>query len=141
MLCLVREKVRPARLGVGVSAKKFARRTQNGPKSAFFGVLGELFRGEPEKAGCWESFVAVLWSCAFPAARWCHESRQSRGAYRNSHAIPREHHAGVCQFVMLRHLCCGIACEIGGGAPWWGEVGCWCVTFFALLGLVVVEAV
>ena len=69
LLCLVREKVRPARLGVGVSAKKFARRTQNGPKSAFFGVLGELFRGEPEKAGCWESFVAVLWSCVFQAAR------------------------------------------------------------------------
>jgi len=138
-----------------VSAKKFARRTQNGPKSAFSGVLGELFRGsavgggllgelfrgEPEKAGCWESFVAVLWSCAFPAARWCHESRQSRGAYRNSHAIPREHHAGVCQFVMLRHLCCGIACGIGGGERWWGEAGCWCVTFFALLGLVVVGAV
>ena len=79
MLCLVREKVRPARLGVGVSAKKFARRTQNGPKSAFFGVLGELFRGEPEKAGCWASFVAVLWSGVFLAARWCREGRRSRG--------------------------------------------------------------
>ena len=89
----MREKVRPARLGVGVSAKKFARRTRNGPKSAFFGVLGELFRGsavggavlgelfrgEPEKAGCWASFVAVLWSCVFLAARWCREGRRSRG--------------------------------------------------------------
>ena len=28
-----------------------------------------------------------------------------------------------------------------GRARYWGEVGCWCVTFFALLGLVVVEAV
>ena len=28
-----------------------------------------------------------------------------------------------------------------GGERWWGEVGCWCVTFFSLLGLVVVEAV
>ena len=32
-------------LVAGVSAKKFALRAQNGPKSAFYGVLGELFRG------------------------------------------------------------------------------------------------
>ena len=32
-------------LVVGVSAKKFALRAQNGPKSAFYGVLGEVFRG------------------------------------------------------------------------------------------------
>ena len=31
-------------LMVGVSAKKFALRTNNGPKLAFCGVLGELFR-------------------------------------------------------------------------------------------------
>ena len=30
---------------VGVSAKKFALRAQNGPNSAFYGALGELFRG------------------------------------------------------------------------------------------------
>ena len=30
---------------VGVSAKKFALRAQNGPKWAFYGVLGEVFRG------------------------------------------------------------------------------------------------
>ena len=41
---LVREKVRPARPDVGASAKKFAQRTKNGPKSAFSGVLGEVFR-------------------------------------------------------------------------------------------------
>ena len=55
----VREKVRPARPGVGVSAKKFALRglmvgasakklalrTKNGPKLVFSGVPGELFRG------------------------------------------------------------------------------------------------
>ena len=44
-LRLVREKVRPAWPVVGVSAKKFAQRTKNGPKSAFYGVLGEFFRG------------------------------------------------------------------------------------------------
>ena len=32
-----------------------------------------------------------------------------------SHAIPCEHRAGLCQFIMSRHLCFGIACEIGGG--------------------------
>ena len=30
---------------VGVSAKKFALHAQNTPKSAFYGVLGEFFRG------------------------------------------------------------------------------------------------
>ena len=44
-LCLVREKVRPARLDVCVSAKKFALQTQNGRKTLFSGALGELFRG------------------------------------------------------------------------------------------------
>ena len=42
----MREKVRPARPDVGVSAKKFALRAQNGPKWAFYGVPGELFRGD-----------------------------------------------------------------------------------------------
>ena len=32
-------------LVVGVSAKKFAQRTKNGPQSAFCGVLGEIIRG------------------------------------------------------------------------------------------------
>jgi len=41
----VREKVRPARPGVGASAKKFALQAQNGRKTLFSGALGELFRG------------------------------------------------------------------------------------------------
>ena len=32
-------------LMVGVSAKKFAQRAQNGPNSAFLHLLGEFFRG------------------------------------------------------------------------------------------------
>ena len=39
------EKVRPARPGMGVSAKKFALQAQNRRKMLFSGVLGELFRG------------------------------------------------------------------------------------------------
>ena len=48
---LVREKVLPAWSDVGVSAKKFAQRTKNGPKSAFSGVLGEFFRGNAAGGG------------------------------------------------------------------------------------------
>ena len=57
---------------VGVSAKKFAQRTKNGPQSAFYGVLGEFFRGNAGGSpvlgelfrwlsggeGCWVNFVA-----------------------------------------------------------------------------------
>ena len=38
-------------LMVCVSAKKFALRTKNGPKSAVYGVLGELFRANWPCAG------------------------------------------------------------------------------------------
>ncbi|MBS7071581.1 MAG: hypothetical protein KH092_04690 [Actinomyces sp.] len=38
-------------LMVGVSAKKFAQRRKNGPKLAFCGVLGELFRGNAAGRG------------------------------------------------------------------------------------------
>ena len=48
---LVREKVRPTWPDVCVSAKKFALRTQNTPKSAFSGVLGEFFRANRPCAG------------------------------------------------------------------------------------------
>ena len=42
--CLCAKKFALLGLMVGVSAKKFAQRTKNGPKSAVYGVLGELFR-------------------------------------------------------------------------------------------------
>jgi len=41
-----RELFRPARPGVGASAKKFALQAQNGRKTLFSGVLGEFFRGD-----------------------------------------------------------------------------------------------
>ena len=46
---LVREKVRPARSDVGVSAKKFALRAYIGPNLAFSGLLGEFFRGSASR--------------------------------------------------------------------------------------------
>ena len=50
-LCPVREKVRPARPDVCVSAKKFAPHAQNGRKTLFSGALGELFRGNAAGGG------------------------------------------------------------------------------------------
>ena len=47
----MREKVRPACPVVGLSAKKFALRAQNGPKTVFSGVLGEFFRGNAGGGG------------------------------------------------------------------------------------------
>ena len=54
----VREKVRPARLDVGVSAKKFALHAQNGRKTLFSGALGEFFRGDAAIGPCWASYFA-----------------------------------------------------------------------------------
>ena len=45
-----REKIRPARLHQHPRAKKFAQRTQNTPKSAFFRLLGEFFRADVARA-------------------------------------------------------------------------------------------
>ena len=42
--CLCAKKFALLGLMVGVSAKKFAQRTKNGPKTAVCGVLGEFFR-------------------------------------------------------------------------------------------------
>ena len=39
------EKVRPVRLDVGASAKKFTQRAENTPILVFLGLLGEFFRG------------------------------------------------------------------------------------------------
>ena len=55
---LAREIIRPARTGAGVNAKKFAQRTINDPKMAFYGLLGELFRGSAREVGCWANFFA-----------------------------------------------------------------------------------
>lgn len=52
------EIIRPARTGAGVNAKKFAQRTINDPKMAFYGLLGELFRGSAREVGCWANFFA-----------------------------------------------------------------------------------
>ena len=47
----VREIFRPARPGVGASAKKFALQAQNGLKTLFLGALGELFCGRADGGG------------------------------------------------------------------------------------------
>lgn len=47
------EYIRPARPGVGVSAKKFALHGQNERKTPFSGALGELFRGTSAGWAAW----------------------------------------------------------------------------------------
>ena len=73
-------------LMVGVSAKKFAQRTKNGPKWAFSGVLGELFRGNAAGGAALGEFFrgnaaggAVLGEF-FRANRPCARSCRRRGA-------------------------------------------------------------
>ena len=61
---LVREKVRPAWPDVRASAKKFALRAQNGPKSAFSGVLGEFFRGNAAGGAVLGEFFRANRPCA-----------------------------------------------------------------------------
>ena len=56
--CLVREKVRPAELCHRESVKKFALHAHIGPKWAFSGVLGELFRGNVAEGGALGEFFA-----------------------------------------------------------------------------------
>ena len=59
-LCPVREKVRPARPDVCVSAKKFAPHAQNGRKTLFSGALGELIRGNAAGGARWANFFAEM---------------------------------------------------------------------------------
>ena len=74
----VREKVRPARPGADASAKKFAQRAQKGQKLAFYGVLGEFFRGHAPGGPRWASFFADQHSWD-PTKRVCCAMRLAAG--------------------------------------------------------------
>ena len=110
---------------------------------------GEFCTGWAAGGACWESFVPVeaSWHGARgrcestvgtkgPAARAVGRMGASVSVVLGitgrcpaiSHAIPREYHTDLYQFMMLCHLCFGISCEIGGGARYWGEVACWART-------------
>ena len=53
-------------LMVDASAKKFAQRTKNGPKSAVCGVLGELFRGPAAVGSCRANLWCLDEGCVPP---------------------------------------------------------------------------
>ena len=53
----MRDFFRPARVVGGGSGTKFSLLAQNGPKSAFWGVLGEFCTGIARRAASGESFV------------------------------------------------------------------------------------
>ena len=58
--CIVRAKKFALRgLVVGVSAKKFAQRTKNGPKWRFLACWAEFFAEMPLEGLCWASFFAI----------------------------------------------------------------------------------
>ena len=59
----MRENIRPARSDVCVSAKIFALHAQNTPKSAFFRLLGELFRGRATGGAVLGEFFRVNRLC------------------------------------------------------------------------------
>ena len=48
-------------LMVGVSAKKFALRAQNTPKSAFYACWASFFAEMWLEGPCWASFFAEMW--------------------------------------------------------------------------------
>ena len=54
----VREKVRPARLDVGASAKKFAQRAENTPKLVFLACWASFFAEVLLEWQCWANFFA-----------------------------------------------------------------------------------
>ena len=73
----VREIFRPARPGVGTSAKKFAQRRKNGPKWAFYGLQGEFFSGRAAGSPVLGEFFRetrrcdqVLSAARHPPYRW-----------------------------------------------------------------------
>ena len=53
----MRDKVLPARVVGGGSGTKFSLHAKGGPKSAFWGSLGEFCTGWAAEPGGWESFV------------------------------------------------------------------------------------
>ena len=83
--CLVREKVRPAWPDVCVSAKKFALRTQNTPKSAFCGVLGELFRGSAAEQPLQALTVSVRMRVGSPCGRLSSAGEKFRMQFPSRH--------------------------------------------------------
>ena len=82
----VREKVRPARPGVGASAKKFALQAQNGRKRCFQARWANFFAEMPLEALCWATFVAVVLVVLAVGLRY---------PRREPHSVTRPWHCGV----------------------------------------------
>ena len=86
-----RDKTRPARLHQHPRAKKFAQRTQNTPKSAFFACWANFFAVWPRIHSCWANFFAPMSIPELtPARRYAHSPNL---AWR-SHTPQRRWHTG-----------------------------------------------
>ena len=100
-LCPVREKVRPARPGVGVSVKKFAMRGQNTPNWVILGEQGEFCPGSgpvrflsgefcpavARRGSCWASFVSAQRRSQMSCAEGAAEGAHGECAYMRSQSL------------------------------------------------------
>ena len=95
-------------LMVGVSATKFAQRAQNGPNSAFCGVLGEFFRGNAAGGAVLGEFFRAN-RCRARSCRRCGALQAAAmGVLR--HAKPSSGVSSACRSLGWRH-----SPPIGGG--------------------------
>ena len=103
---------------------------------------------------CWANFFAVsprrrvvgrvLLRCCGLVCSWRHAGVAKAADLEGVPKFACNSLRASCRFVLVRDavsLVFWSCMRNWGRARYWGEVGCWCVTFFALLGLVVVEAV
>ena len=88
-------------LMVGVSATKFAQRAQNGPNSAFCGVLGEFFRGNAAGGAVLGEFFRAN-RCRARSCRRCGALQAAAmGVLR--HAKPSSGVSSACRSLGWRH--------------------------------------
>ena len=88
-------------LMVGVSAKKFAQRAQNGPNSAFLRLLGEYFRGNAGGGAVLGEFFRANRCCARSCRRCGALQAAAMGVLR--HAKPSSGVSSACRSFGWRH--------------------------------------
>ena len=86
---ILREKVRPAVLSHRESAKNFAQRAQNTPKSAFLRLLGEFFRGNVAGGAVLGEFFRANRPCAGLGCSAAHFRLAADGGFAALEALAR----------------------------------------------------
>ena len=120
----------------------------------FLACWANFFAEVPLEGLCWANFFAVsprrrvvgrvLLRCCGLVCSWRHAGVAKAADLEGVPKFACNSLRASCRFVLVRDAVSLVfwnCMRNWGRARYWGEVGCWCVTFFALLGLVVVEAV